>query len=128
MPSQHYSKTMREAQWQSKQFAKELRRAQTDAEKKLWSRLRNKQLGGYRFRRQHPIENFISDFVCVKERLIVEVDGVTHDTEAERAYDKFRTQALEGHGWRVIRYANDAVFDNLNEVLDDIALHLNRRV
>ena len=119
---------MREAQWQSKDFAKELRRAQTDAEKTLWSGLRNKQLGGYRFRRQHPIDNFIADFVCVKKRLIVEVDGVTHDTEAERAYDKRRTQALEGHGWRVTRYANDAIFDNLNEVLDDIALHLNRRV
>jgi very-short-patch-repair endonuclease len=119
---------MREAQWQSKDFAKELRRTQTNAEKILWSGLRNKQLGGYRFRRQHPIETFIADFVCVKERLIVEVDGVTHETAKELAYDHRRTRALEMLGWRVIRYANDAVFDNLDDVLDDIALHLKSQV
>jgi len=82
---------MREAQWQSKGFAKDLRRAQTDAEKILWSGLRSKQLGGYRFRRQHPIESFIVDFACLKEKLIIEVDGVTHETAAEQAYDKRRT-------------------------------------
>jgi len=116
---------MREAQWQSKDFAKRLRKNQTSAEKRLWSGLRNKRLGGYRFRRQHPIENFITDFACVKSKLIIEVDGPTHDAEKDREYDERRTAILNAKGWTVVRYANDAVFDDLEEVLDDIALHLN---
>jgi len=116
---------MREAQWQSKDFAKELRRNQTAAEKKLWSGLRNKRLGGYRFRRQHPIDNFIVDFACLKAKFIIELDGPTHESDEQQAYDAKRTDFLNSKGWTVVRYANDAVFDNLADVLDDIALQLN---
>jgi len=98
---------MREAQWQSKGFAKELRRNQPDAEKKLWSGLRNKRLGGHRFRRQHPIDNFIVDFACLKAKFIIELDGPTHESDEQKLYDA------------------NVVFDNLNDVLDDIALQLN---
>jgi very-short-patch-repair endonuclease len=116
---------MIEAQWQSKGYAKELRRSQTKAEKKLWSGLRNKRLGGYRFRRQHPIENYIADFACLKSKFIIELDGPTHESKDQQAYDVKRTESLNSKGWTVVRYANDAVFDNLAEVLHDIALHLN---
>ena len=116
---------MREAQWKSKDYAKKLRRDQTFAEKKLWAELRNKRLGGFKFRRQHPIGDFIIDFACLTSKLIIELDGPTHDSKEARDYDNMRMRVLERQGWTVIRYANDAVFDDMNMVLDDIALQLN---
>ena len=76
----------------------------TDAERRLWSLLRNRQLDGHKFRRQHPIGTFVADFVCIEHRLIVELDGGQH---ADSAYDARRTTWLEGQGWRVIRFWNN---------------------
>jgi len=82
--------------------ARELRRAQTDAEKKLWSRLRSAQLHGGRFRRQFPIGPFFADFCAPKEFLIIELDGSQHMEMVDR--DEQRTKYLEGLGYRVLRF------------------------
>jgi very-short-patch-repair endonuclease len=87
-------------------YAKKLRQAMTDAEVILWRHLRRDEMHGLRFRRQHPIGPFIADFACVPAKLIVEVDGATHGSDAEVAYDKRRTVFLEKRGWRVIRVDN----------------------
>ncbi len=98
--------------------AKELRRALTPAERKLWARLRNHQLEGYGFRRQHAIGAFIIDFCCPRRKLVIEVDGPSHADQAE--YDAMRTDWLQAHGWRVQRFANQDVERNIEGVLQAI--------
>ena len=99
--------------------AKQLRREQTPAERKLWSRLRRKQLNGLRFRRQHPIGRYIVDFCCVSQALVVEIDGDTHSVQEQ--YDQERTAWLEDRGYRVIRFTNRQVERQIDAVLDAIA-------
>ena len=99
--------------------ARELRRPQTPAEQKLWARLRNRQLGGLKFRRQHPIGRFILDFCCVKRKLAIELDGPSHASQVE--YDRDRTAWLEQKGYKVIRFTNAQVHHNLEGVLLEIA-------
>src|SRR5690348_5585614 len=103
--------------------AKALRRGQTDAEKKLWSRLRASQLGA-KFRRQHPIGGYIADFCCVEQRLIVELDGGQH--LEQRGYDLRRNEALEAFGFRVLRFWNDDVLLRTDDVANAILLALNQ--
>ena len=98
--------------------ARKLRKSMTRAELFLWSRLRRKQLGGFRFRRQHPIGEYIADFACCSVKLVVEVDGTQHDWRVVQ--DKRRTEWLEGQGWTVLRFENQEVFDREQEVLDRI--------
>ena len=98
--------------------AKALRRNITDAERRLWSLLRNSQLRGAKFRRQQPIGHFIADFVCHESRLIVEVDGGQH---ANGITDIRRTAYLESHGYRVLRFWNNDVLSNLEGVVQVIA-------
>ena len=87
-----------------------MRKAPSDAERKLWHQLRDRRLDGLKFRRQLPIGNYIADFACEAHKLIVEVDGRQHDHDDAVAYDEARTKALEALGWRVIRfYAGDVV-------------------
>ncbi|AXS42082.1 endonuclease domain-containing protein [Breoghania sp. L-A4] len=106
-------------------FARRLRRSQTEAEARLWHRLRNRQLGGWKFRRQVPVDRFVADFLCEDARLIVELDGGQH---AERlAEDAERTAVLEACGYRVARYWNPEIFDNIDGVLEDILAHLEKR-
>ena len=95
--------------------ARELRKNMTDAELLLWQHLRNRQLGGYKFRRQKPIGPFIADFVCIEKRLIIEVDGSQH-AERMRA-DERRTRYLEGHGFKVVRFWNNEVIRECEPVL-----------
>ncbi|MGC4030450.1 MAG: DUF559 domain-containing protein [Tepidisphaeraceae bacterium] len=91
-------------------FAKEMRQAPSDAERMLWYRLRSRQLGGLKFRRQVPIGPFIADFACDECKLIVEIDGLQHDDRID--YDANRTATLGELGWRVVRfYAGDVVKD-----------------
>src|SRR5690348_4198882 len=103
--------------------AKALRRGQTDAEKKLWSRLRASQLGA-KFRRQHPIGGYIADFCCIEQRLIVELDGGQHFEQ--RGYDLRRSQALEALGFRVLRFWNDDVLLRTDGVANAILLALKQ--
>jgi very-short-patch-repair endonuclease len=108
-------------------FARRLRKTMTPAEVLLWSKLRRENLG-YRFRKQHPIGPYIADFACVVARLVVEVDGATHATDAEIAYDGQRTAFIEANGWRVVRVWNGDVTDNLAGVLAFIANALVEQV
>jgi very-short-patch-repair endonuclease len=98
-------------------FARELRTTMTDAEKRLWWLVRNRQLDGHKFRRQHPIGAFVADFVCIERRLIIELDGGQH---ADSTYDARRTAWLENHGWRVIRFWNNDVLSGTEGVLEVI--------
>jgi primosomal protein N' (replication factor Y) len=104
--------------------AKELRTAATDAEKKLWSLLRNHGLDGHKFRRQHPIGPFVADFACVESLLIIEADGGQHN---ESAGDERRTTWLNSHGWRVIRFWNNDILNNGDSVRGEILRALSDR-
>jgi len=99
-------------------FAKGLRRNQTDAEAKLWSRLRNRQLANRKFRRQFPIGGYIADFVCIEAKLVVELDGGQHTDAA--AYDSRRTTEFEACGFFVMRFWNDDVLEDTESVLATI--------
>jgi very-short-patch-repair endonuclease len=94
--------------------AKELRNNPTEAERILWQHLRLRQLGGYKFRRQQPLGNYIVDFVCLEKRLIIEVDGGQHSTQA--AYDQQRNTWLEAQGFRVLRFWNNEILQNTEAV------------
>ena len=104
--------------------ARALRNRQTKAESLLWYVLRNRRLCGLKFRRQFPVEPFIADFACVEARLIVEIDGGYHDyTYAD---DRSRQRRLEQSGWKVLRFSNEDVLDDVEAVAVAIARHLNR--
>jgi len=100
-----------------------LRNALTDAERHLWQHLRGCQLGGCKFRRQHPFGDFILDFVCLARSVIVELDGGQH-TEAA---DLERTRMLEKAGFVVLRFWNNEVFQNTDGVLESIQRTLKAR-
>ena len=100
--------------------ARNLRASQTSAEAKLWQALRNRRLARWKFRRQHPIDRYIVDFVTLDGKLIVEVDGVTHDEPSERARDNARSAVLETCGFHIVRVSNSDVYDNLEGVLEMI--------
>lgn len=101
--------------------AKTLRTNMTDAERKLWSRLRNRQLLGFKFVRQLAIGPYIADFGCREADLLIELDGGQH-AESER--DTLRTQELARHGYAVIRFWNNDVLKNIDGVLTCLAEHL----
>lgn len=97
--------------------ARRLRRDETFAEKRMWEQLRNRQLDGVKFVRQAPVGPYIADFLCRETRLIVEVDGATHSTEAEVRHDAVRTAQLAQMGFSVLRLQNDEVMHGMDEVL-----------
>jgi len=99
--------------------ARELRRAQTDAEKKLWSRLKGGQLEGIKFRRQFPIGPFFADFCAPRVFLIIELDGAQHMDMLNR--DTRRTKYLESHGYRVVRFWDNDAFAHTDEVVEQIS-------
>lgn len=92
----------------------ELRKEPTPAERKLWAVIRNDQLG-VNFRRQHAIGNYIPDFVCIEKKLIIELDGSQHLEKEE--YDNERTKYLESLGYKVIRFWNNDVMNNVDGVI-----------
>jgi very-short-patch-repair endonuclease len=96
--------------------ARELRRNATPEERKLWQHLRKRQLGGHKFRRQSTIGHYVADFFCAEKRLIVELDGGQHSEEADRQ----RTVDMERLGYRLIRFWNNEVTENLDAVLQRI--------
>ena len=94
----------------------------TDAEIRLWTWLREKQIGGHRFRRQVPLGPYIVDFLCKKAHLVIEVDGSQHLVEAER--DEHRTAWLESRGFRVLRFWDNDVLQQTDSVLERIRVAL----
>jgi len=107
--------------------AKNLRKRMTLAERVLWDKLRDHQLGGFKFRRQHPIDWFIADFYCHEKRLVVELDGGIHSTPEQREYDEARTGELENWEIEVIRFTNDEVLHSMDRVLLKIKEACERR-
>ncbi|MBI5783280.1 MAG: endonuclease domain-containing protein [Gammaproteobacteria bacterium] len=95
-----------------------LRRRQTDAELKLWRHLRARQINMAKFRRQHPIGQFVVDFCCPEHRLVVELDGGHHATQAQE--DRRRTEIIAQHGFHVLRFWDDEVLKNTEAVLEVI--------
>jgi very-short-patch-repair endonuclease len=100
--------------------AKSLRKNQTDVERWLWQKIRNRQLLNLKFRRQFPIDRYIVDFVCLELKLIIELDGSQHIEQA--AYDERRRACLEQRGFRVIRFWNNDILNNGDGVLEKIQL------
>ncbi len=100
--------------------ARRLRRELTEAERKLWYRLRAHRLAGLSFRRQAPCGPFIADFICAAAKLVVEVDGATHSTDEEIAYDARRDAWFADNGYRVLRVTNDEVYRNLDGVCETV--------
>jgi very-short-patch-repair endonuclease len=100
--------------------AKELRRASTAAEDLLWQELRNRKLAGLKFRRQHPLNNYIADFYCSEKSLVIEIDGNIHNKPDIKEYDDARTQDLATMGIHVLRFTNTEVETNITQVLQRI--------
>jgi len=98
--------------------ARRLRQQLTVAETILWQALRGRQLGGLKFRCQHPVGRFIVDFYCPSSKLVIEVDGDIHNQQQE--YDQVRTEQLQAFGYTVLRFTNDEVIQDLSSVLSRI--------
>ena len=105
--------------------ARSLRKDVVPAEYLLWKALRNRALGGFKFRRQHPVAQYIVDFACVECMVIAEADGESHLTN--RRSDHERTAMLEQLGWRVLRYWNTEIYDDLDAVKEAIYRECVRR-
>ena len=103
-----------------REFARQLRANLTECERLLWRRLRNRQLSGFKFRRQHPLPPYVLDFYCVELGLAVELDGGQHYDEAGQAKDRRRTDYLRQQGLEVLRFSNLDVLHNLDGVLAEL--------
>ena len=105
-------------------FARSSRRSTTQTEALVWSRLLQRQLGGYRFRRQHPIGRYVADFVCLGQRLAIELDGDQHAEQAES--DRARDDYIRQRGFRALRLWNSEVCTDLDGTLDVILAALEQ--
>ncbi|WP_053972474.1 endonuclease domain-containing protein [Mangrovimonas sp. ST2L15] len=103
-----------------KEKRQDLRNHLTPAEAFLWTHLKSKKLKGRKFNRQHSIGNYIVDFYCASEKLIIELDGEVHNNPIAEEYDKHRTEYLNQLGYQVLRFENKMVFDYLDSVLKEI--------
>lgn len=103
-----------------KGYARQLRKNQTDAENLLWRHLRNRNLNGLKFRRQHPVGTYIIDFYCHELRLAIELDGGQHAEPEMVEYDKERSNYLESQDIKVVRFWNNEIFENMEGVLERV--------
>ena len=101
-------------------YRRELRNNLTPAEAFLWKHLKSRHLSNRKFQRQHSINNYIVDFYCASEKLIIELDGEVHNNPKAQEYDRTRTISFESLGYKVIRFENKLVFDALPSVLEEI--------
>ena len=108
-------------------LARENRKAPTDAEQIMWHHLRSRKLAGFKFRRQHPLYDFIVDFYCHDGKLVVEIDGDVHLSSNEKEYDEDRTHILNEFGLSVLRFTNIEVIENVDDVLKKIRNFLINR-
>ena len=95
----------------------------TLAERTLWEELRNNKTG-YKFRKQHPIGDYIADFICIEKRLVIEVDGGYHNSMEQQQDDETRTTDIEKMGYTVIRFTNEEVIDNTSNIIETIKKRL----
>ena len=125
MTEHHYSEHLHKgASADTHQRANELRHAETEAEKKLWSLLRNRQLKGKKFRRQHAFTNYILDFYCHECKLVVELDGKQHHNSENKEHDEARSRLLKEYDITVLRFWNNEVLNEPEKVLEKIAASL----
>jgi methionine--tRNA ligase beta chain len=110
-----------------KTFVEQHRSDPTEAENALWQILRGKKIGGYKFRRQHIINNYIADFIALAEKLIIEIDGLIHQLPENKSNDEIRTTELNRHGFEVIRFTNEQVLKDTDNVINAILLKLEER-
>ncbi len=103
-----------------KQYSRQLRGSMTDSERRLWTKIRMKQLKGYQFYRQKPIGDYIVDFFCPKAKLLIEVDGSHHLVGETIEYDRIRDDYLNSFGLRVLRFTNNDVLTNITGVVKNI--------
>ncbi len=101
-------------------FAKQNRKNPTEAEDRLWQEVRNRKIKGYKFRRQHPVNGFIPDFVCLQKKLIIEIDGDYHNEEEQKNYDEIRTRWLAANAYKLMRFTNEQVLQNTGWVVEQI--------
>ena len=99
---------------------RELRKRSTKQEKVLWQELKNKKLG-YKFRRQHSIGGYVADFYCAESRLVIEIDGSSHNKEIQKEYDSIRDTFLKDLNHAILRFKNEDIDNNLNEVIKKIS-------
>jgi very-short-patch-repair endonuclease len=111
-----------------KYFARELRKNMTDAERRVWMRIRTKQLKGFQFYRQKNIGNYIVDFYCPAAKLIIEIDGGQHYSEDGFRKDKDRDSCLTSLGLTVLRFTDRQVFETIDGVLETICEHLRSKI
>jgi cobalamin-dependent methionine synthase I len=111
-----------------KERAKEMRNKPTEAEKMLWNVLSNKGIEGFKFRRQHIIGEYIVDFVCLEKKLVIELDGSIHNLQEQVERDKERTIWLESKGFKVVRYSNRQVLNDLENTIVSISKELTVKV
>ncbi|RDV15852.1 endonuclease domain-containing protein [Pontibacter diazotrophicus] len=109
-----------------KENRRELRGSLTPAEAELWKYLKEGQMEGRKFRRQHSVANYILDFYCPSERLAIELDGQIHQNSNSEYFDEKRDQALESLGINVLRFENKEIFQNLEAVLQEISSSFSR--
>ena len=107
-------------------YAKRMREKPTEAESILWNMLRGRQLG-YKFRRQHPVDVFIPDFICIEKKLIVEVDGEYHLTDEQKELDEIRTKILNEWGYTIVRYSNEEIKTTPHAVIESLRLTLSSK-
>ncbi|WP_026714578.1 endonuclease domain-containing protein [Flavobacterium daejeonense] len=104
--------------------AKKLRENQTEAEEKLWLAVKDNQIEGYKFRRQHPLSIYVVDFYCHALKLVIEIDGGYHLDEEQQILDKKRTADIEFQGLKVIRFTNEEILLNLPNVVEKIKTYI----
>jgi len=100
--------------------SRHLRQAQTEAERRVWFELRDRRFMGLKFRRQHPVAGFVTDFSCFEAKIIVELDGGQHNLEPAKEQDNQRTKILQSQGYRVIRFGNNDILSNMNGCLEEL--------
>ncbi len=105
-------------------YARQMRKAMTDAELKFWNAVRAHRLDGMSFRRQLPVAGYIVDFACPSHKIIIELDGFQHAGDVAAAYDQQRTQTFEELGWTVLRFWNEDILRDI----DNVCLHIIRTV
>jgi very-short-patch-repair endonuclease len=106
--------------------ARNLRKRMTNSEILLWERLKGKQILGIKFRSQHPIDIFIADFYCHKARLVIELDGEIHEGQSD--YDDGREAEIEKYDIKVIRFTNEEVFNDIDNVVNKIIAVVKERI
>jgi type I restriction enzyme R subunit len=107
------------------ELARELRQKQTSAEGLLWQLLRNRQLLKFKFRRQHQFGDYVTDFYCHEAQLVIECDGSVHESNEQWYHDRNRDAYMIAQGLRVLRFANDRILNDIENVLKEIAKYLS---